>query len=92
MKYGLERNYMRRWIDRPLLVDRSLRVPAEHVTPYPSYVRIIDVVRSYGLDGLAFFPETKGRLGMFEYTTRAAPTGFRLLPEFLPNRNVEAKG
>jgi len=91
MKYGLERNYMRKWIDRPLLVDRALRVPRKYVTPYPSYVRMMDVVEQYGLDGLAFFPETKDRMGMFELTERAAPREFVLLPEFIPNGNIEAK-
>ncbi|MBT3381132.1 MAG: hypothetical protein HN742_38870 [Lentisphaerae bacterium] len=91
MKYGLDRNYMRRWIDRPLLVDRATRVPRTYVTPYASYRRIIDVVRQYGLDGLAFFPETKGRMGMFELTERAAPKGFSLLPEFIPTRDLAPK-
>lgn len=91
MKYGLERNYMRRWIDRPLLVDRATRVPKKHVTPYPSYLRIIDVVRQYGLDGLAFFPETKGRMGMFELTERASPLDFSLLPEFIPTQDIAPK-
>ena len=92
MKYGLGRNYMRRWIDRPLLVDRSTRVPGEHVTPHASYARVIDVVKQYGLDGLAFFPETKGRMGIFEMTARAQPgEGFSLLPEFTPSQAVEPK-
>ncbi|MCK5801216.1 MAG: hypothetical protein KAI66_00220 [Lentisphaeria bacterium] len=91
MKYGLERNYGRQWIDRPLLVDRALRVPRKFVTPYPSYARILEVVKLYGLDGLAFFPETKDRMGMFELTDRANVEGVRLLPEFIPTKNLEGK-
>jgi len=91
MKYGLERNYLRKWIDRPLLVDRSLRVPRRYVTPFPSYVKILGVVKLYDIDGLAFFPETKDRLGMFELTDRAEVKGFSLLPELIATRNLDKK-
>ena len=91
MKYGLERNYLRKWIDRPLLVDRSLRVPRRYVTPFPSYAKILGVVKLYDIDGLAFFPETKDRMGMFELTDRAWVEGLSLLPELIATRDLAKK-
>ena len=92
MKYGLDRNYLRRWVDRPLLVDPALRVEGQkYAMTFPSYRRILQVVASYGLDGLAFFPETSGRMGAFEYTDRAAVPGISLLPEFIATDSLESK-
>lgn len=91
MKYGLERNYEHVWTDRPLLVNRAYRVPRKYVTPFPSYQRILEEVAQYRIDGLAFFPETRDRVGMFELTDRAAVPGIRLLPEFIPTDKVEPK-
>jgi hypothetical protein len=69
MKYGLDDNYLRRWVDRPLLIDPALRVnERKYAMALPSYRRILKTVASYGLDGLAFFPETSGRMGAFEFT------------------------
>ena len=64
LKYGLEDiDYLNRWVDRPLFVDPKLR--GEETKPqtiyYPSYRRIQEIVKQYGLDGFAFFPETSGR-------------------------------
>lgn len=84
MKYGLDRHYLRHWVDRPLLIDPGLRVEKQtYAMAFPSYQRILGVVSSYGLDGLAFFPETSGRMGAFEYTDQAAVPGLKLLPEFI---------
>ena len=58
MKYGLEKNYLRRWVDRPLLIDPALRIAErQNRMAFTSYSRILEIVKSYGLDGLAFFPE-----------------------------------
>lgn len=84
MKYGLERNYDHVWIDRPLFVNRAYRVPQKYMTPLPSYKRILEEVVQYDIDGLAFFPETKGRMGIFELHEQAGVEGVGLLPEFLP--------
>jgi len=92
MKYGLDGNYLRRWVDRPLLVDPALRVKErEYAMALPSYRRILKTVASCGLDGLAFFPETSGRQGAFEYTDRAAVPGVSLLPEFIAADSLEGK-
>jgi len=92
MKYSLGRNYVRQWVDRPLFQDTSLRsASGDFVTPYASYERVVDTVRSYGLDGLAFLPETVRRMGMFELTDRVGAEGFRLLPEFIAVDDLEAK-
>ncbi|HPO71641.1 MAG TPA: hypothetical protein PLJ31_02675 [Armatimonadota bacterium] len=84
MKYGLELNYYHAWNDRPLLVNRAYRVPRKYVTPLPGYKRTLQEVAKYDLDGLAFFPETKDRMGMFELHQEAGVPGVGLLPEFVP--------
>jgi len=91
MKYGLERNYEHVWTDRPLFVNRAFRTQREHVTPFPSYARILREVVQYDIDGLAFFPETKGRMGMYELTDRAAIEGVGLLTEFIPTPDIQPK-
>ena len=92
MKYGLEAHYLRRWVDRPLLIDPALRrSERKYAMIFPSYRRILDTVVSYELDGLAFFPETSGRMGAFEYTDRAAVPGLSLLPEFIAKDDLESK-
>jgi hypothetical protein len=88
MKYGLDGNYMRRWVDRPLFVDPTLRVEErKYAMALPSYRRILKNVASYGLDGLAFFPETSGRMGAFEFTDESAVPGISLLPVFIATDN-----
>jgi hypothetical protein len=91
MKYGLERNYEHVWTDRPLFVNRAYRDPAHVLISPEGYERILHEVVQYGIDGLAFFPETRNRMTMFEMTDAAAVPGIRLLPEFLPTQNLEAK-
>lgn len=83
MKYGLERNYYHQWNDRPLLVNRAYRETTPYITSPSSYRRMLEEVAKYDLDGLAFLPETKGRLEMFEVHEQANVPGVGLLPEFL---------
>jgi len=90
MKYGLERQYYHKWNDRPLLVNRAYRVPFDGITPLPSYRKILEQVRRYDIDGLAFFPETKDRMSVFELHEQAGVEGVQLLPEFLPFDGPEA--
>ena len=92
MKYGLERNYLARWVDRPLFQDSSLR--EDHsgcVTPFSSFRRIMKIARSYDLDGLAFFPETSQRMCIFDYIERDPEPGFKILPEFIGSSDPEKK-
>ena len=92
LKYGLDRCYLRRWVDRPLLVNPKLRVrDQKHAMALPSYRRILKTVASYGLDGLAFFPETSGRMGAFAYTDQTAEPGISLLPEFVATNRLSSK-
>ncbi len=83
MKYGLEKNYYHEWNDRPLLVSRDYRVPHPYVTSPTSYKRILEEVVNYDIDGLAFFPETKGRMEMFDVHAQSGVAGVGLLPEFV---------
>ncbi len=95
MKYGLERNYYHTWPDRPLYASREFRVPGYKLTPLGSYRRILQEVVKYDIDGLAFFPETTGRMEMFDMTMQAGVEGVQLLPEFIPTpyseESVKAK-
>ena len=92
MKYGLDRNYLRRWTDRPLFQDTSLReARSAHVTPFGSFSRVMGIVKDCGIDGLAFLPETTRRMGIFEHANREPPGGFALLPEFLSYRDLDKK-
>jgi hypothetical protein len=92
MKYGLDGNYYHIWTDRPLFVDRSLRLPRKYVTPFESYKRILEKeVEPYDMDGLAFFPETKDRMGMFELNDQANMPHISILPEFIPTFDIDAK-
>lgn len=90
MKYPLGRNYYHEWNDRPLLVSRAYRVGSNYPTPLESYRRTLEEVAEYGIDGLAFFPETVRRLRMFEAHTEAGIKGVGLLPEFLPGDDAAA--
>jgi len=90
MKYPLGRNYYHEWNDRPLLVDRKYRVESGYPTPLPSYERTLEEVKQYGIDGLAFFPETTSRIRMFKAHREAKPEGIGLLPEFLPTNDSDA--
>ncbi|NLO06748.1 MAG: LamG domain-containing protein [candidate division WS1 bacterium] len=83
MKYGLQRNYYHQWNDRPLLANRDYRMETDYPTPPPSYQRTLQQVVKYGIDGLAFFPETKGRLAMMDLHEEFDVPGVGLLPEFL---------
>lgn len=83
MKYGLQRNYYHQWNDRPLLVSRDYRVDSDYVTPPASYQRTLEQVVKYGIDGLAFFPETRGRFEMIDVHEDLHVPGVGLLPEFL---------
>ena len=91
VKYGLHMNYYHTWIDRPLFVNRAYRVPSLFMTPEPSFQRILQEVALYDLDGLAFFPETTGRMGVFDMADRADVPGVTVLPEFISERNLELK-
>ncbi|MEX2579692.1 MAG: laminin G domain-containing protein [Verrucomicrobiales bacterium] len=91
MKYGLHRNYEHVWTDRPLFVNRGHRVASKYVMPPPSYARMLEEVVEYDIDGLAFFPETTRRMGIYELTDELNVPGVSLLTEFLPMPEIEPK-
>lgn len=91
-KYGLERNYMGCWTDRPLHVDKTLRNTEYILNPYESFLKDIKMVKEiYDIDGFAFFPETKDRTILYDYAEKANIEDFKLLTEFLPTDNIEEK-
>ncbi len=94
LKYGLERDdYLNRWIDQPLFVDPKLRGDAteRQANYFPSFQRIQQNFADYGLDGMAFFPETSGRAIAYEYSQRSGRKDFKLLTEFTPNDGTPSK-
>lgn len=91
VKYGLHLNYYHTWIDRPLFVDRAYRVPSPFMTPEPSFKRILQEMALYDMDGMAFFPETSGRMGVFDLADRAGVPNVTVLPEFIPSRDLALK-
>lgn len=92
MKYGLQENYLRRWVDRPLFQNSGLRSAEDtRIMPAAAYRQMAEIAHSYKLDGFAFFPETAGRMDVFDLHREVAPEGFGLLPEFIPSQNLEAK-
>lgn len=78
VKYGLGRNYYHTWLDRPLMNFRSYRNSDQ-----ANFTEMEKEAMRYGLDGLAFFPETKGRMAVFDMAERADIEGFQLLPELV---------
>lgn len=81
LKYGLELdNYIHKWIDRPLYVDPALNT-GDGLIKTGTYKKMHDIVQLYGLDGFAFFPETKGRKELFDI---CLTPGYEMtvLPEF----------
>lgn len=88
VKYGLERNYLGNWVDRPLFQDSSLREEHDGATPFSSFRRMVQTAESYGL---AFFPETSGRMCVFDSIQRTRESRLVVLPEFLPSQNLDAK-
>lgn len=92
LKYGLEANdYLNRWVDRPLFVNPELKEGESGRITYPSFQRIQQNYINYGLDGMAFFPQTSGRAQAFEYTQRSNQKGFMLLTEFINDDGKPSK-
>lgn len=86
-KYSLFQNYLHLWIDRPLFFDRELRYtgPFRHMMK-DSFIRELDIVRSYEADGLANIAGNAGLLPMYKETEKwlkeTSAEKFLTLPEF----------
>lgn len=94
-KYGLQRNdYLNRWVDRPLFTDPGL-VDSEadrgNIPKNRSFLKTREIVERYGLDGLAFFPETSGRLAIYDLTQQNPSDHFQILSEFITKDDLERK-
>ena len=85
VKYDLGINYYNTWRDRPLFNSRKWRISSSYFTAPEAWREMLLMAGEYGLDGLAFFPETKGRMDIFPLTAQAGVEGVRLLPEFIPS-------
>jgi hypothetical protein len=79
-------DYLHHWVDRPLFVDPALDENKERIAlmSLKSYRKMQETALQYGLDGLAFFPETVRRAPFFELTRQSDLPHFSLLSEFSP--------
>ncbi len=79
-------DYLHHWVDRPLFVDPALDAGKKPIDlmSLQSYRKMQEAALEYGLDGLAFFPETVRRPPFFELTRQSDLPGFSLLSEFAP--------
>jgi Carbohydrate binding domain/Concanavalin A-like lectin/glucanases superfamily len=88
VKYGMGRNYLNWWIDRPLFHDRATR--SKHNAPYQvtdaSFLKEIDIVKLYGMDGLGSLCVNLGQSANFMRTVDIAEKSgrkdFFVMPEF----------
>jgi hypothetical protein len=81
--YDLGQYYYHKWNDRPLFASRAYRMPSPYMIPLSSFKRTLQEVVNYDIDGLAFFPETRGRMDVFEMKEKAGVPGLQIMPEFL---------
>jgi hypothetical protein len=79
-------DYLHHWVDRPLFVDPALDADKKFIDlmSLQSFQKMQTTALEYGLDGLAFFPETTRRPPFFELTRQSDLPNFSLLSEFAP--------
>ena len=95
LKYGLHRNdYLRRWCDRPLMQETGLAkggtFAVTHSGKYDekgfinpcTYELESKLLEKFNFTGFAFFPETFGRMNIFDHVGRPGTGNIRLLTEF----------
>lgn len=75
-------------------MEADPKLPRRHVVPLESYIKTMQELGKYGIDGMAFFPQSRDRMGLFEMAERTAQQpGLEqagLLPEFLANQDMES--
>ena len=88
-KYGHYQNYLNWWVDRPLIMERSLRYPTgtfQHIIQDDFLKNTVPTVKKYDMDGLAGIVTPPGHCKMYELTTtwlkKAKVKDFLQLPEF----------
>ena len=106
LKYGLGRNdYLRRWCDRPLMQEsgfaRSGSFTVSHSGTYEekgfinhdTYVAESNLLKKFNFDGFAFFPETRGRMDIYNHAGTPGTGDIKLLTEFtFPGKAGYEKG
>lgn len=72
LKYGLDRNYLHWWHDRPLLTNRATRDSYLNVYRLnePSFKREVAMAKLYGLDGFAALTVSEGQLTNYQLASR----------------------
>lgn len=75
VKYGLYQNYLHRYLDRPLLMDRATR--GKDVLTEASFHKIMGHAKLYGLDGLSILIGTPGMVDRYEKALKAADSSGR---------------
>ena len=88
-QYGQYQNYLNWWVDRPLIMERSLRYPTgqfKHMMKKDFLQHTVPIVKKYEIDGLASTSTPSGHYTMYSLTVKwlkeAGVKGFMQLPEF----------
>ncbi|MCI5778359.1 MAG: LamG domain-containing protein [Lentisphaeria bacterium] len=91
LKYTLNPNcngtvYYSHWTDWPLFIDSALKEADRTYRglQYPDYVRMQEVMRQYGLDGIVYwqyFIRNKTRSDIVEFSARSKVPGFYHIPQ-----------
>ncbi|MBE6398556.1 MAG: hypothetical protein E7041_00285 [Lentisphaerae bacterium] len=97
LKYGLERSdYLRRWCDRPLMQDTTFAkagtftvsntgvFSAKNFINHKSYKVESHLLKKFNFDGFAFFPETFGRVDLFNHVGTPGTGDIKVLTELRP--------
>ncbi len=88
LKYGMDRNYLHWWQDRPLFVDRAARDNPLNVYALNrrTMQREVETARLYGLDGLASLTVSAGQLTNYlladQHLTDLGIDDFIVYPEY----------
>ncbi|MGE5530809.1 MAG: hypothetical protein ACM3VW_01660, partial [Bacteroidota bacterium] len=90
VKYGLYQNYLHRYLDRPLLMDRSTR--GKEVLTDASFHKIMGHAKMYGLDGLSILIGSPGMVDRYERALKAADSSgrddFVIMPRIGTSRDI----
>lgn len=99
LKYGMGQNYIDRFIDRPLFVDRKAREggwKCNYITPLSLKTDAVQLA-AYGMDGFAIFGNPVEKLNLIrrsdELWAACAPPGLKqLLLYYCGEANVHGRG
>lgn len=91
--YGLQKNHFYGyWVDRPLFVNPDLADKNVHkglgLSP-ASFAKTLDIMKLYGLDGMAFFPETPSRAPLLDLIRDYNTENFEFLAELATSYTKE---